>query len=346
MGAALSTPGETPTGSQIPDVFRDPTLKRDDSVQEEAVRNRPMEPVVIPMVSEDESVYDVATKMAEETGSGGEKATEGAATGATLDLKKYARFRTEMFAYMLAESAYDYAEVLYKKYPDDPTIMAFLTETVWLYEKKKNIKMKSHWVDRMDLLQRGIDVSRRCMEMNPDFTPCHKNYTLLALKMADSAYFSRWKASLGNVENYEGIMKAGNNALRLAEYKDFELAIALAELNGRVATKWYSPYRWYGKYLYDIPDKKECIARSKYYHFLAEGIKPGDCENGVRLAMLYYEQGQYAKSRRWYSKVRDGITPTDQRDEFMQNIAHTHLCTRFSKSKWSFFKLAGGDATL
>ena len=250
---------------------------------------------------------------------------------------QYERFRSEMFAYMLGEAAYDYAEKIYNQNPDDKNVMAFLTETVWLYEKSKIRKMRSHWIDRMDILQRGIDVSRKCIDENPDFYPCHRNYVVLATKAADQIYHWRWMKAVGNLEAYNGIMKRGMHALEMAEKKgieDHDVVRALAELNGRAAFKWYSPYKifavWNG-----VPNRGELLDRALNLHLLAHEYDPGSLENAFRVAQVLYDQKKMNESRRWYIKVRDGMVPRDPKEEIYQTYAHTHISMHFTKHKWN-----------
>jgi hypothetical protein len=245
---------------------------------------------------------------------------------------KYERFREEMFAYMLGEAAYDYAEKLYSTHPDDPDVMAFLSDTIWRYEKKKVERKRAHWLDRMSILQRGLDVSRKCIETHPDFFPCYRNYTIIACRMADQKYFWRWMRAIGSVECYDGIMKRGLQTLDMR--LDFDVAMSLAALNGRAATWWYSPYRPFGLW-YGIPDRDTTLRRALYLHQIAHKANPNSLENCCRLGMTHFELNQLNEARKWYIRVRDAMIPPSPDEEFWQSIAHTHLSMRFQKTRWN-----------
>lgn len=248
------------------------------------------------------------------------------------DMDRYERFRDELMSFMLGEAAYDYAERLYADHPDDPSVMAFLGETVWKYEHTKVKARRAHWVDRMDLLQRGIDVTRRCMREHPEFGPCFRAYTLCAVKAADSVYYWRWMRGVGVLEHYHGIMKKGERAMDLTN--DFEVTKNLAMLTGRCAQDWNSPYRVFGKW-YGIPPRREMLQRALGLHKRAFDIDPLNVENACRVAMTMFELGEFNDARRWYVRVRDEMAAENPGDEVWQSVAHTHLCMRFAKTRWN-----------
>lgn len=103
-------------------------------------------------------------------------------TTSECDYDKYIQFRDELFSFSLGESAFDYAERLFQKTPDRPQVMALLGQTAALYDKKKNKVFRDHWCDRLDLLQRGVDVSRKCIKEHPQYGPCYRSYVMCATR--------------------------------------------------------------------------------------------------------------------------------------------------------------------
>lgn len=250
-----------------------------------------------------------------------------------VDFKEYVKFREELFAFSLGEASFDYAERLLAKQPDNPAVMALVAETALLYERIKVPGKRDHWVDRIDVLQRGIDVVKKCMRDHPDYGPCYSNYTLLATKAAEAQHWWRWAQPLGLMAHFHVIQERGNKAIELAETADVHRA--LGEVNARCAPSgWYSWYHIPRRY-YGLPSRQALLEQSKVHHLRANELNPKDLENAVRLAMVYFHLGEFNDARRWYVRVRDEMVPSDPKDEIWQGIAHTALCTHFEKTKWS-----------
>jgi tetratricopeptide (TPR) repeat protein len=248
---------------------------------------------------------------------------------------EYTKLRDELMAFSLGEAAFQYAERLDRESPHNPAVMALLGETAVMYERMKNPARREHWVDRLDVLQRGIDVTRQCMKEFPDYGPCYRSYILCATKMADQeVWFRRWKP-LSTFKHYNRIMAIGDRALEL--YPSADVYSALAGVTGRCATRirhWYSPWRpvaWF----YRVPTKDELLARSRDLHLECQELNPDSMENACRLAMVYYEIGDWNEARRWYIKVRDEMVPREPKEDIWQSVAHTHLCTHFEKTSWN-----------
>lgn len=213
--------------------------------------------------------------------------------------------------------------------------MAMLAETAFLYEKVKNKGRREHWVDRLDVLQHGVDVARKCMHDHPDYGPCYRAYVLCACKMSDNeVWFRRWKP-LSLFKHYNRLQAIGDRALEL--YPSNDVALNLSSVAGRCATRlrhWYSPWhpvaRWYG-----LPYQRDLLVRAKT---LLEGCvdrEPLNVEFACRLAEVLYELGDLNESRRWYVKVRDEMVAETQEDGVWQSIAHTHLCSHFDKATFN-----------
>lgn len=247
--------------------------------------------------------------------------------------KKYLSFRDELVAYNLGEAAFDYAERMYKKEPESPAVMALLGDTAVMYDKCKNKHNRDHWVDRLDLLQRGIDVSRKCINQNPDFLPCYRSYVSCATRASESLYYYRWMRAVGLLENYTAIMKRGKKGLEL-DPNDVELNLDLGMLSCRCVYPWYNPYRLLGV-IYGVPQQKVLFKDGIEFLRKAIEVDPSNMEVACRLGMAYLYSGDHANARRWYCKVRDEMTPRSLKDEKWQNMAHTALSTSFIKPKWN-----------
>lgn len=247
--------------------------------------------------------------------------------------KKYKTFRDELLSFSLGESAYDYAERLYKKNPNDPATMALLAETTTLYDEKKNKVQRDHWIDRLDLLQRGIDVSRKCMKENPEYGPCYRTYVICATRASEALYYYRWMRAVGMLENYQSIAKRAKKGLELCP-DDSDIPKTMGALCYRCAYSWYNPYRILGK-IYGVPSKKELYADGIRFLKLAAEREPDNLEIACRLGQAYFYSGDFANARRWYCKVRDEMPPQDLTDEKWQTIAHTQLSTGFQKTRWN-----------
>lgn len=247
--------------------------------------------------------------------------------------EKYTSFRNELVSYSLGEAAFDYAERLYKKEPNSPAVMALMGDTAVIYDKTKNKHARDHWVDRLDLLQRGIDVSRKCMNENPDFAPCFRSYVACATRASESLYYYRWMRAVGLLENYVPIMKRGNQGLALKP-DDVSMNLDLGMLNFRCVYPWYNPYRVLG-WIYGVPPAKVLHQQGIQYLKKAIEADPQNMEAACRLGMAYLQAGDHASARRWYCKVRDEMVPRNLKDIKWQNVAHTGLSTGIVKPKWN-----------
>lgn len=246
---------------------------------------------------------------------------------------KYQEFRDQLLSFALGESAFDYAEQLFAKNPDSPEVMALLAETCALYDETKNKVSREHWCDRLDLLQRGVDVSRKCFNEHPEFGPCYRTYVICATRESEALYYFKSLEGLGLLENYNAIMKRGLKGMQLMP-DDAELPNALAALNARSAYKWHDPTRWYARW-YGVPPEREALRKSIELSLVATKNDPQNLEYAARLAMSYFQAGDFANSRRWFVRVRDDMPPQTLRDERWQGLAHTQLSTSFTKSKWN-----------
>ena len=256
-------------------------------------------------------------------------------TRAEQDMLHYTRLRDDLFAFSLGEAAFQYAERLNKESPDNPAVMALLSETAFLYEKTKNKGRREHWVDRLDVLQRGIDVSRKCMHDNPDYGPCYRTYILCASKMADNEVWFKRGKPLSLFKHYNRLQAIGDRALEL--YPSPDVALNLASVAGRCATRlrhWYSPWhpvaRWY-----QLPYQRDLLLRSEKLMRHCVEMQPNNVEMACRLAEVLFELGELNESRRWYVRVRDEMQPDDPKENIWQTIAHTHLCSHFDRPSWN-----------
>jgi tetratricopeptide (TPR) repeat protein len=252
-----------------------------------------------------------------------------------VDNFDYKRLRDDLMAFSLGEAAFQYAERLNRETPNNPPVMALLAETAYLYEKSKNKGRREHWVDRCDVLQRGIDVARKCMHEHPDYGPCYRTYVLCACKMSDTeVWFKRWKP-LSLFKHYNRIQAIGDRALELSPTSD--VALGLAAIAGRCGTRlrhWYSPWHAAARY-YQLPYQRDILLRSKALLERAHELDPRSVEIACRLGETLYELGDMNESRRWYTKVRDEMNAEDQRDSIWQTVAHTHLCSHFERPEWN-----------
>lgn len=256
-------------------------------------------------------------------------------TRAQRDQFDYQRLRDDLFAFSLGEAAYQYAERLNKESPNNPALMALLGETACLYEKLKNKGRREHWVDRLDVLQRGIDVSRKCMDDHPDYGPCWRSYVLCAAKMSDTEiWFRRWKP-FSLFKHYNRLQAIGDHALELQP--DADTAMCLAAVSGRCATRirhWYSPWHPVARY-FQIPYKKDLLIRAQHLLETATELQPDNVEMQCRLAEVLYELGDWNRARRLYVKVRDEMQVKDPSQAIWQAVAHTHLISHFDKPEWN-----------
>lgn len=255
-------------------------------------------------------------------------------TESGLDFATYKKFRDELLTFALGESAFDYAEQLFLKQPDNPEVMALLAETTVLYDQVKNKVSREHWCDRLDLLQRGVDVSRKCMKENPEYGPCYRTYVMCATRESEALYYLKSFQGLGLIQNYSSIMRRGERGMELLP-EDAELPNTLAALCGRCTYRWYEPTRWYAKLFYGLPDAKTLRRQSIELSQRAVKNDPANLEYACRLAQAYFLAGDYENARRWYVRVRDEMPPQSLNDDRWQGLAHTQLSTAFSKSKWN-----------
>ncbi|CAD2213007.1 hypothetical protein AGDE_07088 [Angomonas deanei] len=210
--------------------------------------------------------------------------------------------------------------------------MALLSETTPL-RRKKNKMYRDHWADRLDLLQRGVDVSRKCIKENPDYGPCYRSYVICATRESEALYYWKSLTGLGLVENYKAIVRRGNQGMALMP-SDPDIPNALGALCARCAYHWYEPSRLYSLF-YGLPSRKVLLDQSIQYHKKACENDPNNLEYACRLAQAYYQRGDMANARRWYVRVRDEMPPQHLDDEVWQGLAHTQLATAFMKTQWN-----------
>ncbi|KAG5488866.1 hypothetical protein JIQ42_00484 [Leishmania sp. Namibia] len=251
----------------------------------------------------------------------------------TTDYGHYLKFRDELLDFALGESAFDYTERLFAQKPDSPEVMALLAETAFLYDKTKNKVSREHWCDRLDLLQRGVDVSRKCIIENKDYGPCYRTYVMCAAREAEALYYMKSLTGLGLVENYQAIMRKGVKGMELLP-TDAEIPNTLGALCARCSFRWYDPSRVYA-WFYGLPPTRRLRELSVEFHKKACENDPKNLEYACRLAQAYFQLGDMANARRWYVKVRDEMPPQELKDEKWQGVAHTQLSTAFVKPKWN-----------
>eukprot|EP00758_Cryptobia_borreli_P013049 Tbor_TRINITY_DN5801_c4_g2::TRINITY_DN5801_c4_g2_i1::g.6584::m.6584 len=245
--------------------------------------------------------------------------------------EEFVKFRDELLSFSLGEAAFDYAERLYTAQPNNPQVMALLSETAVLYDKSKNKERRNHWVDRMDLLQRAIDISRKCIHDNPEYGPCYRTYVMAATRASEAVYYLRWMKGMGLAENYNAIMLRGEKAVELLS-SDAETCNAIACLNARCAQFTYPPYSWYTWYC-GVPSNKVLLDRAIVYSKRAVERDPKSLEYMCRLGGAYYHSNELDKARRCFSAVRDEMVPNDIADTKWQTISHTLLAAGFDKNK-------------
>ncbi|KPA81499.1 putative mitochondrial hypothetical protein [Leptomonas pyrrhocoris] len=249
------------------------------------------------------------------------------------DFYTYKEFRDQLLDFALGESAFDYAERLFEEQPDSPEVMALLAETTVLYDKTKNKVSREHWCDRLDLLQRGVDVSRKCINENQDYGPCYRTYVMCAARESEALYYMKSLTGLGLVENYQAIMKKGKKGMALLP-TDAEIPNTLGALCARCSFRWYDPSRLYAWY-YGLPNTRTLREMSVRFHKKAAENDPKNLEYACRLAQAYFQLGDRVNARRWYVKVRDEMPPQELKDEKWQGVAHTQLSTAFTRPKWN-----------
>lgn len=255
--------------------------------------------------------------------------------GKKSDYDQYCEFRDELMAFSLGEAAHDYSRRLLEENPSSPALMALHGETAWQYEKIKNPTRREHWVDRMDVMQTGIDVARKCIKENPDYAPCHRVYALLAAKMADNEYWFKRFQPFGTIKHYKRIISRGERAVAL--HADPDVYGAMAQTSARVATQIkhsWQPYVWYARY-YGLPTRTELLERARDYHIEFDKINNKNIENACRLGMVYFELGDEDKAKRWYRRARDELVSDNPAQDIYQTIAHTALATHFAKTTWN-----------
>ena len=246
------------------------------------------------------------------------------------DLVKYRRLRDTLFSFAVGEAAYDYSKRLLKEQPDNPALLALVSETIIEYERKKVKKMRSHWCDRMDVLQEGIDLSRSCVHKHPEYGPCWRNYALLSVRMADQEFRMEFFKPFGVLRSYKNIIKRGKRALDLNP----DCSLLPERLGGFAAraaqsSKWWSPYRLCGLW-WHVPTQLECLEDALEMHVVSYKLEPSRVENVVRLGMAYYQLGKWNEARKWYRKARDEMLCEQDDDSWWQAVAHTHLTAHFS----------------
>jgi tetratricopeptide (TPR) repeat protein len=248
--------------------------------------------------------------------------------------EQYKEFRDDLLSFSLGEAAYDYAKRLRTEQPDNPALLALFGETAWMYEKVKNPTRRQHWVDRMEVLQEGIDATRKCMRENPDYGPCFRVYTLLTAKASEQKYWFKLVQPFGPIEHLDAIRRRGERAVELDPDSPDTLA-ALGQITARVATntkRWWTPYTAYARYM-GLPSYHELFEESLKYHLKVAELLPNDVENACRLGMLYFEMGNNERAKRWYLKTRDEIVNTDPTKDIYQSIAHTHLTIHVARNQ-------------
>lgn len=246
---------------------------------------------------------------------------------------QYKEFRDDLLSFSLGEAAYDYAKRLKEEQPSNPALLALFGETAWMYEKVKNPTRREHWVDRMEVLQEGIDATRKCMRENPEYGPCFRVYTLLTAKASEQKYWFKLAQPFGPIEHLDAIRRRGDRALELEESPD--TLAALGQITARVATntkRWWTPYSIYSRHL-GLPDSTTLFEQSLKYHHRVQELVPLDVENACRLGMIYFELGNFERAKRWYLKTRDEIPNDDPTKDIYQSIAHTHLTIHIARNQ-------------
>lgn len=244
--------------------------------------------------------------------------------------EKYRSFRDKLMNFALGEAAFDYAERLYSENSRDPNILALLGETCWSYNQTKNKAQRDHWVDRLDLFQRGVDISRKCMKEHPDFGPCHRSFILNAVGAAEIYYYVRPLQGLGMIEHYKVLTERGKRAMALnpgvADIPD-----TLAFLTTRCTMAWYNPYRFYGL-LYGVPSQSVMVQETLKYAKQAVESEPDSVKFSYHLGQAYFNAGDVPNARKELIRCRDDILPKEAKDAHWQSAAHTFLTARLTKA--------------
>lgn len=248
-------------------------------------------------------------------------------------MAEYKEFRDDLLSFSLGEAAFDYAKRLSQEQPDNPALLALFGETAWMYEKVKNPVRREHWVDRMDVFQQGIDATRKCIKNNPDYAPCLRVYVLLAAKASEQKYWFKLLQPFGPIEHYDAIMNRGRQCMELDPEASDVLA-AMGQVTARVASntkRIWTPYTWYAKYK-GLPHYRDMFAEARKMHHEVQELEPKSVSNACRLAMIYYEEGNFERAKRWYQRTRDELICEDPAEEVYQTIAHTHLTTHVARN--------------
>ena len=154
-----------------------------------------------------------------------------------------------------------------------------------------------------------------------------------AVRASESVYYYRWMRSVGMMENYQSILKRGQQGMELCP-QDPDIPLLLGSMCGRNVYAWYNPYRLFGLY-YGVPSKKVMQQEAIRYLSLAQKNDPNRLEITFRLGQAYLQAGDFANARRWLCKVRDEMPVQDLHDEKWQSLAHTALSTSFQKTRWN-----------
>jgi len=261
-------------------------------------------------------------------------------TTKTITRSEEELMRDQLLQHGLHPESWSYARRKLHENPEDSRTLAFLAETALQYERTKNIELRPHWIDRLDILDEGLAATSKCMRLYPENSRCVNFHVQLAVKAADQAWFIRTLKPLGPIVNFARIQKRGEQCL--AQEPTAEVCKSLGGFYSRCAKPWYKPYRWIG-WWYGVPDEKGCFEKAIEFHRKAKELDPEDLENVARLASAYYGLGDYANARKWYSYCRDEMVPREGDDIRWSSLAHTSLLTHFpqgalgkqDRSKWN-----------
>ncbi|KNH04361.1 hypothetical protein XU18_4368 [Perkinsela sp. CCAP 1560/4] len=235
--------------------------------------------------------------------------------------------RNTLFASGLMSESYVYVKKKLAKDPENIDLMALAGQTAYEYEKTKNPILRTHWCDRLDLLHEALETTHRCMEKDPDALQCARYFVLLAVKAADMQFFIKELNNLGVMHNWHRIHARGEELLEKNFFPD--VALALAGMHGRVARRWYNPFRFLQRYVYGIPTEDELYSKAIELHTKVLEHDPENMENVCRLGQVCLLKGDDAAARKWFSKVRNEMVQREKNDQIWAAIANTALVGRF-----------------
>ena len=239
--------------------------------------------------------------------------------------------RNDLFSAGLQNASLRYAVQKLKEDPENTDLMAFVGQTALEYERTKCEHGRVHWIDRLDVLHEGIDITYKCLQKDPKATQCERFFLLLALKAAELQFKSPELKPLGIMHNWRRIHDRAVTFLDKKFYPD--VAMGLGAMNSRLARKWYTPYGLLQRFVYGIPPADELLQEAIDLHTKAMEADPTNMENVCRLASACLVKGDDAAARKWFLKVRDGMVQEKKMDLAWVMVANTELLTRFPANK-------------